>query len=395
MPSMPTIRSISRADRVLEVGSQLVEISAMAPDRTSGGGLGDPFDPPVLASLSQQRGWKSSRGVDHPPPRHRGPMTAHHRTHPAGGGLDDRGDIAIGRHRSRRDLLDTGEHAFDSEFRVHRHIVARSRVDVITTSRRSVMDDAQLADEIWQARRERLIRPAPSTRGASLDIARAYRIQELVTNHRIAAGERVVGWKLGYTSQVMRDQMGIDEPNFGPLTDVMALTSGALAPAYLRQPRIEPEVALILGAEIPIGTPAERVVEFIQSARASLEVVDSSWTNYRFDLGDNTADSSSAGAFVLGDVLPLDDLVSVSVRLEITGEEPQSGTADAAMGNPLTALAWLVDQLGVRGEALPTGTVVLTGGLTKAMPLAPGSTASARFAGAEGSTRVVLHRAQS
>lgn len=253
-------------------------------------------------------------------------------------------------------------------------------------------DIEELAETIWRARRDGLVLPAPSTQGAPLDLTEAYQIQTAVTRRRLAAGERVVGWKLGYTSQVMRDQMGIDQPNFGPLTDVMALASGATAPAFLRQPRVEPEIALVLNAEIPAGTPPDQVSRYIESARAALEVVDSSWTDYRFDLGDNTADSSSAGAFVLGDPLPLDDPASISVRLEVTGEEPQTGTADAAMGNPIAALAWLVDHLEARGETLAPGCVVLTGGMTRATPLAAGATARATFHSADASVDVLLHR---
>lgn len=254
--------------------------------------------------------------------------------------------------------------------------------------------DRDLAQQIWRARRDRQILPAPSRSGAALDLATAYRVQQLVTKHRLAAGEHIVGWKLGYTSQVMRDQMGIEQPNFGPLTDVMSLASGDQAPDFLRQPRVEPEVALIVAREISAVTAAPDLVEHIAEARACLEIVDSSWQDYQFDLSDNTADSSSAGAFVLGDSLPLDQLSDIDVTLRITGEDPQSGTSDAAMGNPVRALAWLVEQLAERGETLPTGAVVLTGGLTRAIPLAPGGSAEASFHVAGIAHSVSVHRPQ-
>jgi len=63
-----------------------------------------------------------------------------------------------------------------------------------------------------------------------LPLADAYRVQDQVTALRLAAGERVAGWKLGYTSAVMRAQMGVEAPNFGPLTDAMLLGSPALLP---------------------------------------------------------------------------------------------------------------------------------------------------------------------
>ncbi|MGJ3510028.1 2-keto-4-pentenoate hydratase [Enemella sp. A6] len=248
------------------------------------------------------------------------------------------------------------------------------------------MDENRVAEVIWQARQQGLVLPAPSTQGHPFTLSAAYRIQRAVTALRLAAGERVVGWKLGYTSAVMREQMGIDQPNYGPLTDVMALDSGAVAPSFLRQPRVEPEVALVMLDEVRTGVDdlAGRV-----EARASLEVVDSSWSDYQFDLGDNTADSSSAGAYVLGERLPMDDPAGVSVRLEVTDQDEQVGTADAAMGNPLAALAWLLNQL---AEPLPAGSVVLTGGLTRAIPLEAGGTARAVFTAGDRTAEVTLTR---
>jgi 2-keto-4-pentenoate hydratase len=85
---------------------------------------------------------------------------------------------------------------------------------------------------------------------AGLSLADAYRVQDQVTALRLAGGERRAGWKLGYTSAVMRAQMGIDAPNFGPLTDAMLLSSPAILPGGARQPRIEPEIGLRLGRRL-------------------------------------------------------------------------------------------------------------------------------------------------
>ena len=78
----------------------------------------------------------------------------------------------------------------------------------------------------------------------------AYRVQDQVTALRLAGGERLAGWKLGYTSAVMRAQMGIDAPNFGPLTDAMLLDSPTVLPGSELQPRVEPEIGLRLGRRL-------------------------------------------------------------------------------------------------------------------------------------------------
>lgn len=193
----------------------------------------------------------------------------------------------------------------------------------------------------------------------------AYAIQGLVTQSRLARGESIVGWKLGYTSAAMREQMGIADPNFGPLTDVMVVPDGSVLPPA-RHPKVEPEIALVMGDS------------GVASARIALEIVDSIWSGYQFTWAQNTADGSSAAFVVLGDELPLASLGECRVELLRNGESVGSGSSDAAMGHPMHALEWLVEELGSRGEALRPGEFVITGGLCAAVDFAPGDVVSAR-----------------
>ena len=156
---------------------------------------------------------------------------------------------------------------------------------------------AQLAEAIWAARQAGHTLDADATLG-SPDLATAYAIQRALLALRLAAGERVVGWKLGYTSEVMRRQMGIDRPNFGPLTDWMLLGSGDAVDERLVQPRVEPEIGLRLKTPLDarhVPVDRHRVAAAVEGAYACLEVVHSTWTGYRFNLEQNTADNSSAG----------------------------------------------------------------------------------------------------
>jgi len=210
-----------------------------------------------------------------------------------------------------------------------------------------------------------------------LSLEDAYRVQEAGTALRLAAGERVVGWKLGYTSAAMREQMGIASPNLGPLTDAMLLPPGGVVPGVALQPRVEPEIGLRLARRLSGPCTVADVLDACSGALACLEVVDSVWTGYRFRLEDNTADGSSAAWVVVGEELPLEDLPSVPVRLEVDGVEVATATGAAAGGHPALGVAWLAEQLAARGLALEPGDLVLTGGLTAAHPLAPGSTVTA------------------
>ena len=230
--------------------------------------------------------------------------------------------------------------------------------------------DEQIAEVIVAAHAARHLLTAPLA-GEPMDDPRAYRIQGYVTQARLDRGEGIVGWKLGYTSQAMRQQMGISEPNFGPLTDAMILRSPAVVPATVTQPRVEPEIALVIGAD------GHSVL-----AHAALEVVDSVWMDYSFTWAENTADGSSAAYVVVGPELPQADLREVAVELSVGSATVAQGTGAAAMGDPLAALDWLRGQLVGHPRGLVAGDVVITGGLTAAFPLDIGMVARATFLGA-------------
>lgn len=231
---------------------------------------------------------------------------------------------------------------------------------------------------------------APITDRVGLTLGEAYAIQSILTQARIGRGERVIGWKLGYTSLAMRRQMGVDAPNFGPLTDAMLLHSGAAVPGSLLQPRVEPEVGLRFSRDVPTNADRAAVLACAASAHACLEVVDSVWTDYRFKLEDNTADGSSAAGVALGPPLPLAAIETVEVELFVDGTPAGRGRGSDASGHPADGVVWLVAQLAARGMVLRAGDLVITGGLTRAAPLVAGSTIEARFA--PGDVRVAIRR---
>jgi 2-keto-4-pentenoate hydratase len=103
------------------------------------------------------------------------------------------------------------------------------------------------------------------------------------------------------------------------------------------------------------------------------------WTDYRFRIEDNTADGSSAAGVVLGPELPLDVIETVEVTLLVDGEPFGSGRGSDASGHPADGVVWLAAELAMRSERIRAGDVVITGGLTRAAPLASGSTITARF----------------
>jgi 2-keto-4-pentenoate hydratase len=219
------------------------------------------------------------------------------------------------------------------------------------------------------------------------DVSFGYEVQDALSGLRTSRGARPVGWKLGYTSAVMRAQMGVAEPNFGPLLSTMLL-EGVVGRGLL-QPRVEPEIALVVLRHPDGGADLDGVLACCSVARTALEVVDSVWEGYRFDLAHNTADGSSAAGVVLGDELPLERLDEVGVTLMVDDEVVGSGLGADALGHPAAGLAWLAARLAERGAYLRPGDIVITGGLTAAHALAAGSRAGARFVHPDAGVRQV------
>jgi 2-keto-4-pentenoate hydratase len=251
------------------------------------------------------------------------------------------------------------------------------------------LDPAAVAATLYSARQAGSTLDELLSAELGLSVEDAYRVQDQMTALRLASGERIVGWKLGYTSAAMRAQMGVASPNFGPLTDVMVLDSPAVIPAGALQPRVEPEVGLRLGRRLSAPCSVEAVLDACDAAFACLEIVDSVWSGYRFKLEDNTADGSSAAWVAVGSELPLTGLESLPVTLLVDGKAVESGTGAAASGHPAAGVVWLAEQLAARGRWLEPGDLLITGGLTKAPSLEPGHHISASFGNGRWAVKVL------
>ena len=248
--------------------------------------------------------------------------------------------------------------------------------------------------ESWSAERvAQVLRAAEVTRTARGPITDewdglteeiAYAAQDLALEARLGDGERLVGVKLGVTSRAKQRQVGVDTPNVAWLTDAMALPAGEPIPVdELIHPRIEPEIAFLLGRDLqgPGVGPAEALAA-VELVFGAIEIIDSRFSGYAFTVTDVTADNSSSGRFVLGSTgLPPEsvDLWLESCLLEVGGEVVDSATGAAVYGHPGEALAFAANKLAERGRGLKAGWLVLTGGMTDAVPLTPGMSASAQF----------------
>jgi len=233
-------------------------------------------------------------------------------------------------------------------------------------------DITELAARLARATADRAPIPPLSDGLPGLDAATGYAVQAVA---REAAGP-LAGWKLGATSRAKQAQVGVQEPVRGFLARASALDLGEpLLTAQLIQPRAEPEIVFVMGRDLsgPAVTAAD-VLAATAGVAAGIEILDSRFVDYRFTMPDVIADNASAGRYVVGAPVPPDgiDLRLAGVVLEHNGEVTATAAGAAALGHPAAAVAWLVRELAAAGDGLRAGQIVLSGGLTAAVPLRPG-----------------------
>ncbi len=201
-------------------------------------------------------------------------------------------------------------------------------------------------------------------------LADGYRIQRAGIALRKLRGDDLVGLKMGLTSRAKMVQMKVDVPIYGHLTKSMILDDGGtVRRAHHIHPRVEPEIAYILGKDLegPV-TPAQALLA-VDGCCCALELIDSRFENFQFTLEDVVADNGSSSRFVLGNVIkPRDfDCGNLGMIMEKNGIVAEIGSSAAIYDHPARSLAALANQLALLGEKLTAGMIVMTGGATAAI----------------------------
>ncbi|MGC1185546.1 MAG: fumarylacetoacetate hydrolase family protein [Candidatus Dormiibacterota bacterium] len=226
----------------------------------------------------------------------------------------------------------------------------------------------------------------PSERYPEFSVDDAYEVQQAQLAAHAKAGHRLAGHKIGLTSLAMQRQLGIDSPDYGYLVHEMLWKSNDNVPgdAFI-QPRVEPEIAFIMGGDVSQKSPTRaQLAASIRAVAPAIEVIDSRIEGWRIKLVDTIADNASSAAVVIGQQVDWADapvLSKVGCALYHDGKLVAEGVGAAVMGDPLNALAWLARLLGSKGRRLKRDEVVIPGALTAAIPVASGATVRATFAG--------------
>ena len=212
----------------------------------------------------------------------------------------------------------------------------------------------------------------------------AYAIQDEIRRRKQARGSKIVGLKCGLTSFAKMKQMGVESPVFGFVADYMARPDGGeIKINELIHPKVEAEICIVTKAPLKgPGCHVGAVMAATELVIPAVEIIDSRYRDFKFDLKSVIADNTSSSRFVIGG-RPRDlddlDLRTLGVVLEINGEIRSMAAGAAVLGHPLAAVAMLANHLGARGEEIPAGTFVMTGGVTEALTVKAGDNVNVRF----------------
>lgn len=222
---------------------------------------------------------------------------------------------------------------------------------------------------------------------SGLDVGSAYAIQKHNTDLKLQSGARLVGAKIGLTSLAVQRQLGVDTPDYGVLFDDMWYGEGLPIPvAKLQQPKIEAEVAFVLGRDLDVENPTVvDVISAIEYALPALEIVGSRIANWNISLVDTIADNASSSGFVVGgSPKRLGELDLCVCRMSMSRDDERSvssGIGAACLGSPLNAVVWLARTMTRVGAPLRAGQVILSGALGPLVAVEAGRTYTATIEG--------------
>ncbi|TFD52287.1 hypothetical protein E3T55_06705 [Cryobacterium frigoriphilum] len=238
---------------------------------------------------------------------------------------------------------------------------------------------AALADALCDA--EATLRPivALTHDHPNLSVDDAYAIAQINTARKLAAGRTIVGRKVGLTSLAMQQQLGVDQPDYGAITDDMLVRAPAtLDLSVFISPRVEGEFAFRLGRDVPAGRyTLAQLRDLVDEVHLSMEVIDSRIADWKIKLADTVADNASSARLVVGQGMKatpelLDALPETVLTLERNADVVAQGAGREVLGDPLLGALWVVNRLGELGEDLAAGEIILAGAVHASVPLEAG-----------------------
>ncbi len=234
-----------------------------------------------------------------------------------------------------------------------------------------------LGDALYTALRERRTMAPLTSSYPSISIEDAYQISLRMLQNRLDSGEKVIGKKIGVTSDAVMDMLDVRQPDFGFLTDAMRYDNEMPISKTLIQPRAEGELAFLLKKDLSgPGISNADVLAATEAVLPCFEVVDSRIEDWKIKIQDTVADNASCGLFTVNESAAVDpyklDLSTCSLVVKKNGEVISTGKGAAAMGSPVNCVTWLANTLGQFGITLNAGDIILSGSLVPLEPVTAG-----------------------
>ncbi|WP_053362612.1 fumarylacetoacetate hydrolase family protein [Bacillus sp. FJAT-27251] len=212
----------------------------------------------------------------------------------------------------------------------------------------------------------------------------AYLAQEELVRQKLAEGHKIIGPKMGLTSEAKMKQMNVEDPIYGYVFNYMQVQDGEtiLVSDYIH-PKVEPEIGFVLKEDLTgPNVSAEEVLAKTDYVFPGIEIIDSRYENFDFKLADVIADNTSAAGAVLGTTISRVEgksLDTIEVSLIINGKVAAMGKGADVLGHPANSVARLANMLARKGQSLKAGQPILTGGITAAVRIQPGDHVCAKF----------------
>jgi 2-oxo-3-hexenedioate decarboxylase len=240
-----------------------------------------------------------------------------------------------------------------------------------------------IANKIYQHQKNAVELDKISIKYPSITVQDAYWIQEINIETDLQDGDPFVGWKMGLTSLAKQQSVGVNQPIYGRLLKSMKMSSAELSLKGLIHPRVEPEFAFLMNKKLEGNHVTEQDVwQATEGIMLALEVIDSRYKDFSFNLIDVVADNASSAKFLISDQMYSPGQFqweNIKVQMKLNGKVVQEGKGSAVMGNPVRSVVELVKMIHSTGHCIEPGMIVLTGGITEAIHVGPGDRIEARF----------------
>lgn len=241
-----------------------------------------------------------------------------------------------------------------------------------------------------QAERSRVQTGLLSLKYPNATMDDAYAIQTAWVRRKLAAGRKIIGWKIGLTSKAMQSALNIATPDSGVLLDDMLFADGASIPQNrFIQPRIEAEIAFVMKESLKgPDVTSQDVIAATDYVAPSLEILDTrivrvdAATKRVRTIVDTISDNAANAGIVLGNQkwAPQEfDLRWVGAIVSKNGEVEETGLGAGVLNDPALGIAWLANRLAQYGDMISAGQVVLSGSFIRPIETSHGSLIEADF----------------